>query len=91
MAVQIRRAAEVLGYDPANLSDSQRAEIVSALKDPAQNMFITAKYLESLKAESDFADVPADQLALYQYEELAARYNGGPTGGARTRSVMHTK
>ena len=78
MAVQTRRAAEVLGYDPQHLTDGQREELQSALKDPAQNIFIAAKYLANLKAESGFADVPADQLTPEQYRELAARYNGGP-------------
>ncbi|HEX2298748.1 MAG TPA: hypothetical protein VHH34_09555, partial [Pseudonocardiaceae bacterium] len=78
MAVQIRRGAEVLGYDPDNLSDQQRDEVRSALKDPAQNIFIASKYLENLKAESEFANVPAEEMTPAQYEELAARYNGGP-------------
>jgi Transglycosylase SLT domain len=78
MAVQMRRAAEVLGYDPSNLTDQQRDEVRSALNDPAQNIFIAAKYLENLKAESGFADVPADKMTPEQYQELAARYNGGP-------------
>lgn len=78
MAVQLRRAAEVLGYDPHNLSDQQRDEVRAALKDPAQNIFVASKYLANLKAESDFSAVPADQLTPAQYQELAARYNGGP-------------
>jgi hypothetical protein len=78
MAVQIRRAAEVLGYDPHRLSEEQRDEIRGALKDPAQNLFIASKYLANLKAESEFADVPADRMTAAQYRELAARYNGGP-------------
>lgn len=78
MAVQTRRAAEVLGYDPQHLTAGQREELQTALKDPAQNLFISAKYLANLKAESGFADIPADQLTTDQYRELAARYNGGP-------------
>jgi hypothetical protein len=41
-------------------------------------MFIAANYLENIKAESDFIDVPAGQLIPSQCEELVARYNGGP-------------
>lgn len=78
MAVQIRRGAEVLGYDPDQLSEQQRNEVRWALKDPAQNIFIASKYLENLKAESEFANVPAEEMTSAQYEELAARYNGGP-------------
>jgi hypothetical protein len=33
-AIQVRRAAEVLGYDPHNLTDMQRSVIVDAVKDP---------------------------------------------------------
>lgn len=78
MAVQTRRAAEVLGYDPAHLTDAQRDELTSALRDPAQAVFISAMYLRSLKAESRFADVPPGEMTPDQYRELAARYNGGP-------------
>lgn len=77
MAVQIRRGAEALGYDPGALTEPQRDEIRTALKDPAQNLFIASKHLADLKAESDFADLPAEQLAPQHYHELAARYNGG--------------
>ena len=78
MAVQTRRAAEVLGYDPADLTDAQREELTSALRDPAQAVFISAMYLRSLKAESRFADVRPEEMTPDQYRELAARYNGGP-------------
>lgn len=78
MSVQLRRGAEVLGYDPSSLSEQQRDEVRSALKDPAQNIFVASKYLQNLKAESDFAAVPADQMTSGQCQELAARYNGGP-------------
>lgn len=78
MAVQIRRAAEVLGYEPANLTTDQRNEIRGALQDPTQNMLIAAKYMADLKAQTSFADVPPQQMTDAQKAELAARYNGGP-------------
>lgn len=78
LSIQVRRAAEVLGYDPHNLSDMQRGQVVEALRDPAQNVFIASEYLAQLKAESAFADVPPDQMTRAQMQELAARYNGGP-------------
>ncbi|MFD9223531.1 hypothetical protein ACFWDI_26835 [Streptomyces sp. NPDC060064] len=78
MAIQVRRAAEVLGYDPHNLTDTQRSVIVDAVKDPAKNIFIASEYLAQLKAESGFADVPPEQMTRAQMQELAARYNGGP-------------
>ncbi|MGA5421024.1 hypothetical protein [Streptomyces lavendulocolor] len=78
IAIQVRRAAEVLGYDPAHLTDSQRDTIEASLQDPGQNIFIASEYLAMLKEESDFADVPADEMTREQRQELAARYNGGP-------------
>ncbi|AWI30662.1 hypothetical protein [Streptomyces tirandamycinicus] len=78
MSIQVRRAAEVLGYDPHHLTDMQREQIVSAIKDPAKNIFISSEYLAQLKAESGFADTPPEQMTREQMKELAARYNGGP-------------
>jgi soluble lytic murein transglycosylase-like protein len=78
IAIQVRRGAEVLGYDPENLTDQQRNMVEDALQDPAQNIFIASEYLAQLKAESEFADVPAEEMTPAQYQELAARYNGGP-------------
>ncbi|MEV6328561.1 hypothetical protein [Streptomyces sp. NPDC051909] len=78
IAIQMRRGAEVLGYDPNNLTQQQRDVVEESLQDPSQNVFIASAYLAQLKAESAFADVPPEQLTQDQYRELAARYNGGP-------------
>ncbi|MFD3477861.1 hypothetical protein [Streptomyces sp. NPDC058695] len=78
IAIQVRRGAEVLGYDPDHLTDQQRGMVEEALQDPGQNVFIASEYLAQLKAESEFADVPAEEMTPAQYQELAARYNGGP-------------
>ncbi|MGW1887829.1 hypothetical protein [Streptomyces sp. NPDC001970] len=78
IAIQIRRGAEVLGYDPGNLTEQQRTIVEESLQDPAQNIFIASEYLAQLKAESEFAHVPAQDMTPAQYQELAARYNGGP-------------
>ncbi len=78
MAIQVRRAAEVLGYDPDNLDEHQRGAVVDALNDPGQNIFIASEYLAQLKAESGFADVPPEDMTREQMQQLAARYNGGP-------------
>ncbi|MEU1448813.1 hypothetical protein [Streptomyces mirabilis] len=78
IAIQVRRGAEVLGYDPDHLTDQQRSMVEDSLQDPAQNIFIASEYLAQLKAESEFADVPAEEMTPAQYQELAARYNGGP-------------
>jgi len=78
LSVQTRRAAEVLGYDPATLTGEQRDEIHAALKDATQNIFIAAKHLADLKAMTAFATTSAEDLTIGHYRELAARYNGGP-------------
>jgi hypothetical protein len=78
LSVQTRRAAEVLGYDPATLTTEQRDEIHAALKDATQNIFIAAKHLADLKAMTAFATTSAEELTPEHYRELAARYNGGP-------------
>ncbi|MEW2318682.1 hypothetical protein [Streptomyces bauhiniae] len=78
LSIQVRRAAEVLGYDPHHLTDGQRDQVVDAIKDPAQNIFIASEYLAQLKAGSGFADVPPEEMTRDQMQELAARYNGGP-------------
>ncbi|MFF4005811.1 hypothetical protein [Streptomyces sp. NPDC001717] len=78
IAIQLRRGAEVLGYDPAHLTEAQRALVEESLQDPKQNAFIAAGFLAQIKTETGFADVPADQLTEAQMREIAARYNGGP-------------
>ncbi|MCP2261298.1 hypothetical protein LX15_005019 [Streptoalloteichus tenebrarius] len=78
MAIQVRRAAETLGYDPAHLSEEQRREVIASLVDPKQSVFVAAKHLAELKQASDFALVEPDQMTQEQRRELAARYNGGP-------------
>ncbi|WP_445401362.1 hypothetical protein ACSMX9_08735 [Streptomyces sp. LE64] len=62
----------------SNVTDMQRDQVVSAIKDPAKNIFIASEYLAQLKAESGFAEVPPEQMTRAQMQELAARYNGGP-------------
>ncbi|MGW7517815.1 hypothetical protein ACWGJ2_19730 [Streptomyces sp. NPDC054796] len=78
IAVQLRRSAEVLGYDPENMSRDQWNEVEKATQDPTTNIYIASEYLAQCKAESSFADVPSHEMTDEQYQELAARYNGGP-------------
>ncbi|MCX5607390.1 MULTISPECIES: hypothetical protein [unclassified Streptomyces] len=78
IAIQVRRGAEVLGYDPAHLTGDQRDLVEESLQDPKQNAFIAAGFLAQIKAEAGYGDVPADQLTDAQMREIAARYNGGP-------------
>ncbi|MGJ7908210.1 hypothetical protein ACOQFL_17235 [Actinopolyspora sp. H202] len=78
LSIQVRRAAEVLGYDPENLTEAQREEVIAASENPKTNIMISAEHLANLKARSEFADVPAGEMTSEQYAELGARYNGGP-------------
>lgn len=78
MAVQVRRAAESLGYDPSKLSEQQRNEIVASLKNPKENIFIAAQHISDLKKSSSFALADPATMTAEQGKELAARYNGGP-------------
>lgn len=74
MSIQIRRAAETLGYDLATLSTEQENAIVSSLKDTRQNIFIATSHLADLRREAGFGE----HLTPENYREIAARYNGGP-------------
>ncbi|MFJ9880499.1 hypothetical protein ACIQRN_13300 [[Kitasatospora] papulosa] len=59
------------------MTRAQRDEVETATQDPATDVCIASEYLAQLKAESSFTDVPAEETTRAQYEELAARYNGG--------------
>lgn len=45
ISMQISLAADLLRYDPGNLSGYQRSEIKSSLQDNVQNIFLSARYL----------------------------------------------
>ena len=79
--IQIRRAAEVLGYDPNALTDAQRDEIRDSLTDAEQNIFVTAGHLAQLQDSSaQFAGIPPNLWSDRDYEELFRLYNDGPGG-----------
>ncbi|MFI6207488.1 hypothetical protein ACIBAI_13950 [Streptomyces sp. NPDC051041] len=78
LSIRVRRAAEVLGYGPQHLTGMQRDQAVTAIKDPAENIFIASEHLARRKAESGFADVPPEQMTRARMQQLAARCNGGP-------------
>ncbi|MCK2242995.1 MULTISPECIES: hypothetical protein [unclassified Crossiella] len=74
MAIQVRRGAEALGYDPGTLGAGQRREIIATLKEPRQGIYVAAIHLAGLRREAGFAG----ELTEEQGAELTARYNGGP-------------
>lgn len=77
IAIQIRRAAEELGYDPENLNKIQISLIIDSLRDPQQNIFIVASHLDRLR-NIDFPAKPAEMLTDDEIRVIGARYNRGP-------------
>jgi hypothetical protein len=77
-AMQPRRAAESLGYDPKALTEGQHEEIIKTLEDPSQSIFLAAKHLSDLR-NVDFKGTAGSVLTLEQIEIIGARYNRGPT------------
>jgi hypothetical protein len=78
VSIQVRRAAESLGYDMSqDLSPSQRRMVIASLKQPQENIFIAAKHLSDLR-DIDYKGISASNLTESQIEEIATRYNRGP-------------
>lgn len=78
MSIQVDTAAVALGYEPDDLSDAQRQQIITSLKDPEQSILIAASVLAQEKRDSGFAYTEPADMTAEQGEQLAARYNGGP-------------
>ena len=76
-AMQVRRAAESLGYDPKALSDNQRDQILETLEDPVQSIFLAAKHISDLR-DVDFKGIHASALTSSDVQIIGARYNQGP-------------
>lgn len=91
LSVQVRRSAEVLGYDPETLTDDQREEVIAASEDPTTNIMISAQHLADLKAQSGSADVSAGEMTEEDYAELGALYNGGAAGKDSTDAQNYGK
>ena len=77
ISIQVRRTAEELGYDVKNMSSAERNSLIASLKNPIQNIHITAKHLSTLK-QIDFANKPTAQLTAEDIKVIATRYNRGP-------------
>ena len=78
VSIQVRRAAESLGYDMSQyLSPSQRRMVIASLEQPQENIFIAAKHLSDLR-DVDCKGISASNLTESQIEEIATRYNRGP-------------
>jgi hypothetical protein len=77
VSIQLRRAAETLGYDYHNLSNEQVDSLKTSILDPKQNIYLVAEHLSDLK-NIDFSEIDSDNLTKEQIEIIATRYNRGP-------------
>ena len=82
VSMQVRRAAETLGYEPEKLTSDQESMIIESLKDPRQNIFIAAKHLAELR-DIDFIGRTASNMTKENIKVTATRYNRAP--GAKLR------
>ncbi len=76
MSIQVRTAAETLGYDPNNLSGAEKDLIIEALKDPVVSIAIAAQHISDL-SEIDYPGIDAANLTDDQIRDIATRYNRG--------------
>jgi RHS repeat-associated protein len=76
LSIQIRTAAESLGYEYKNLSSQDRKNIITSLKNPIQNIYIAAKHLSDLRYV-DFNGKTSSQLTEDDIKVIATRYNRG--------------
>lgn len=77
MSLQVRRAGEELGYDPATMTTEQMNAVVTSLKDPQQAIFLAAKHLARLR-DIDFKGKGPAQLTADEIAVIGTRYNQGP-------------
>ncbi|UYQ60705.1 DNRLRE domain-containing protein [Streptomyces peucetius] len=77
VSMQIGVAADLLGYNPQDLTRGQRSEIIDSLQDNVQNIFLSARYLSTARDQiapgrgaADFTDA--------DIQNVGAFYQGGP-------------
>lgn len=75
-SIQLANAAQELGYDPNNLTPTQREIVIESLQDSRQSIFISAKHLRTL-ANQDYRGVPSSEMGNQHIRMLGARYNVG--------------
>ncbi len=73
-SIQVRRATETLGYDE---STKDTDAIIESLKDPIQNIYITALHLSQL-CDIDYKNVDRSLLTDEQIKNVISRYQIGP-------------
>jgi len=77
MSLQVRRAGEELGYDPATMTKAQMNAVVESLQDPQQAIFLAAKHLARLR-DIDYKGKGAASLTVDEIIVIGTRYNQGP-------------
>ena len=77
VSIQLRRAAEAMGYDPGKLSGDQQDMIKASLQEPRENIFVAAKHLADLR-DIDFPGKKASSMTLDDITVTASRFNRGP-------------
>lgn len=77
VSMQVRVAAETLGYNLEHITEAQKNHIINSLKDPVQNIILAAKHLGDLR-DIDFEGRGMDELSVEQIKVIATRYNRGP-------------
>ncbi|BBD63392.1 hypothetical protein NIES2109_62420 (plasmid) [Nostoc sp. HK-01] len=84
--MQIRNAAQELGYDSNNLSEAQKIKIALLLKNTESNIDISAKHLNSLRK----IDFPQNNLPNMTDDEItivATRYNANNRADGTVRTL----
>ena len=76
VSMQIRRAAETLGYSK-DLSDDERALITDSLTNSTESIFICAAHISDLR-DADYSGISASDLTEEQVSIIGSRYNVGP-------------
>lgn len=77
VSIQLRRAAETLGYDINDMSNSQINSLIDKLEDPVTNIYIAAAHASDLR-DIDYSGVNAADLNKEEILVIATRYNRGP-------------
>ena len=75
VAIQLRRAAETMGFEFDSLNEKDKQRLVECLQNSDNNLAISAKHLWQLK-QIDFPNQTS--LGAYEIRVIGTRYNRGP-------------
>lgn len=74
ISIQVRRAEAILGYK--NATSSELDDIITSLKNPISNIYISARHLGELR-DIDFKGAKGAQLTEEQIKIIGTRFNRG--------------